>query len=491
MILAIDIGTTRIKAALFDSEGNSLKLELLDLPDEGSNSYQEIDARVWLKAFSEIISRLISAGEQNDLRAIVICGNGPTILPIDEKGEPIAPAITWLDRRAQKEAKEASIALNYSLDAAFNLPKILWMKRQTPNIYEKANLFVSCPEFIAGRLTGEWTTCLPNQGYKRIIWDRRALEMLELDVEKFPRFIGVGEIVGHIHDYAAKEFGLPKGLPVVMAGPDFIASLLGTATVKPGRTCDKAGTSEGINLCSERDIGDVEALLVMPHIIVPYFNISGVISSSGIALSWFRSRFLPKEDFETIYSRVASTKPGAEGLVFLPYLAGERSPHWDPNARAVFLGLGLHHDLNMMARAVLEGTAFAIREVLDVMESSGASVKDMRATGTPSLSPVWNQIKADITRKRLMVSSFPEPELAGCLAIGRFALGEESTLTEAAERVFIPAEIFEPRNDTESMYCDLYEVYIDSYRRLADLFPAISGLQKNAIVQQGPFGKGF
>jgi len=229
----------------------------------------------------------------------------------------------------------------------------------------------------------------------------------------------------------------------------------------------------------------------MPHIIVPYFNISGVISSSGIALSWFRSRFLPKEDFETIYSRVASTKPGAEGLVFLPYLAGERSPHWHPNARAVFLGLGLHHDLNMKARAVLEGTAFAIREVLDVMESSGASVKDMRATGTPSLSPVWNQIKADITRKRLMVSSFPEPELAGCLAIGRFALGEESTLTEAAERVFIPAEIFEPRNDTESMYCDLYEVYIDSYRRLADLFPAISGLQKNAIVQQGPFGKGF
>lgn len=491
MILAVDIGTTRIKAALFDAEGRSFKLEIVDLPDESSNYYEEINARLWLKAFSEIISRLIATREKNELKAIVICGNGPTILPIDERGEPLAPAITWLDRRAQQEAKEASIALNYSLDAAFNLPKILWMRQHLPNIYNRAHLFVSCPEFIAGRLSGEWTTCLPNQGYTRIIWDTKALEMLRLDIEKFPRFVGVGEIVGYIHDHAAREFGLPNGLPVVMGGPDFIASLLGTATVKPGRTCDKAGTSEGINLCSERDIGDEEALLVMPHIIPPYFNISGVISSSGIALSWFKSRFLPQEDFETVYARIASAEPGAEGLVFLPYLAGERSPHWDPNARAVFLGLGLNHDLSTMARAVLEGTAFAIREVLDVMESRGATVHDMRATGTPSLSPIWNQIKADITGKQLMVSSFPEPELAGCLAIGRFALGEESTLAEAAEKVFMPAEIFEPRKETESMYCELYEVYLDSYRRLADLFPTISVLQRNNGVQRGRFGTGF
>lgn len=112
MILAVDIGTTRIKAALFDAEGRSLKLEIVDLPDESSNYDEEINARLWLKAFSEIIARLIATGEKNELKAIVICGNGPTILPIDERGEPLAPAITWLDRRAQQEAKEASIALN-------------------------------------------------------------------------------------------------------------------------------------------------------------------------------------------------------------------------------------------------------------------------------------------------------------------------------------------------------------------------------------------
>jgi len=177
--------------------------------------------------------------------------------------------------------------------------------------------------------------------------------------------VGIGEIVGRVHARAAEVFGLPQGLPVVMGGPDFIASLLGTATVRPGRTCDKGGTSEGINLCSEKNTKDAGALLVMPHIVKPYFNISGVISTSGGALSWFKSHVLPAEDFDSIYRRVAATKHGAGGLVFLPYLAGERSPHWDPDARAVFLGLGLHHDLGTMARAVLEGTAFAMREVLD------------------------------------------------------------------------------------------------------------------------------
>lgn len=485
MILAVDIGTTRVKASLFDPEGRCAGLAAVELTESTSNSYNEVDARLWLRALSDISSQLLSESVRRELNAIVVSGNGPTILPIDARGEPLANAITWLDRRAQEEAKEASVALSYPLDAAFNLPKILWLRRHSPQVYASSRFFVSCPEFVIGHLTGEWTTCLPNEGYTRIIWDAVALEALSLETEKFPPFAGIGEIVGRVRASAADEFGLPQGLPVVMGGPDFIASLLGTATVRPGRTCDKGGTSEGINLCSEKDTGDAGALLVMPHVVKPYFNISGVISTSGKALSWFKSRFSPAEDFDATYRRVAATKPGAGGLVFLPYLAGERSPHWDPDARGVFLGLGLHHDLGMMERAVLEGTAFAMREVLDVMETAGARVEDMRATGMPSLSPVWNQIKADITGKRVMVSDFSEPELAGCLAIGRFALGEESSLAAAAERVFVPAHIFEPHKEMAPMYDDLFAIYLESYRRLAGLFPAVSKLQRQMEVPVG------
>ena len=486
----IDIGTTRVKAALFDDHGACLGLSAIDLSLSGQNSFREIDAHLWLKALAELARKLLGGVERESqrapeaLRAIVVSGNGPTILPIDERGEPLAPAITWLDRRARRESEEASTALHYRLDAAFNLPKILWLRRHAPMLYERAALFVSCPEFVIGRLTGEWTTCMPNQGYTRIVWDSAAIDALKLDARKFPRFAGIGEIIGQVSASAAVEFGLPARVPVVMGGPDFFASLLGTATVAPGRTCDKAGTSEGINLCSAKDTGDVGALLVMPHLVEPYFNISGVISTSGAAVSWFKDAFMPSKDYADYYAMAAASAPGASGLVFLPYLAGERSPHWDPNARGTFLGFGLHHDLAAMGRAVLEGTAFAMREVLDVMESAGARVEDMRATGLPSRSAVWNQVKADITGKRVLVSSFSEPELAGCFSIGSWAIGDAPSLVVASERAFVPARFYEPNSATSGLYDDLYSIYLESYRRLAPLFPAVAGVQRRLSVSR-------
>jgi xylulokinase len=426
----------------------------------------------------QLSARLLPQKYKNNLSAIVVCGNGPTILPIDSYGEPLASALTWLDHRAQKEAEEASRVLNYPLDAAFNLPKILWIRRNLPSLYERTAYFISCPEFIIGRLTGEWRTCLPNEGYTRIVWDSAAIDSLGLDSEKFPHFSAIGEIVGNVSASASEAFGFPSKIPVVMGGPDFIASLLGTATVEPGRTCDKGGTSEGINLCSEKGVENIPALLVMPHIIAPYFNISGVISTSGAAVSWFRDTFIATKQYESMYRMASIAKPGAGGLVFLPYLAGERSPHWDPDARALFLGLGLQNGLSEMSRAVLEGTAFAMRDVLDSMESAGATVSDMRATGLPSLSPIWNQIKADITGKRVMVSSFSEPELAGCFAIGSWALGEANSLKEASERIFIASSVFEPSYTTKQLYDELYLIYRESYRRLATLFPKLSNVQR-------------
>jgi len=478
LIFAIDIGTSRVKAALFNMEGTCLGLEGIDLLASHSKALTEIDAHLWLSAMIRLSERLLTREHRSSLTAIVVSGNGPTILPIDQYGEPLAFALTWLDRRAQKEAEEASRVLKYPLDAAFNLPKILWLRRNLPSLYERTAYFVSCPEFVIGRLTGEWRTCLPNEGYTRIVWDSAAIDSLVLDQDKFPRFSAVGEIVGEVSTIASDIFGFPSHIPVVMGGPDFIASLLGTATVEPGRTCDKGGTSEGINLCSEKSVENMPALLVMPHIIAPYYNISGVISTSGAAVAWFRDTFIATKQYESMYRMASMAKPGAGGLVFLPYLAGERSPHWDPDARALFLGLGLQHGLSEISRAVLEGTAFAMRDVLDSMESAGATVSDMRATGLPSLSPLWNQIKADITGKRVMVSSFSEPELAGCFAIGNWALGEAQSLKEASERIFVASSVYEPCHTTKQLYDELYSIYRQSYRTLAKLFPKLSNLQR-------------
>lgn len=502
MILAVDIGTSRAKAGLFDNSGTCRGIAAADYGELGPSQSNgiEIDARLWLHALRSLVADLAPGSARNAIRAVVICGNGPTILPVDCAGQPLAPAMSWLDRRATVEAEEASRKLGHPIDAVFNLPKILWLRKHRPELYERAHLFVSCPEFVAGRLTGAWTTCVPNAGYTAIIWDEASLRVFDLDERKFPPSVPIGSIVGKVHRQAALEFGLPQGIPVIMAGPDFFASLLGTATVAPGRTCDKGGTSEGINLCAEKPIdlpgvreelggpagrahkdkshgsrarAEIKSLLVMPHLIEPYYNISGVISTSGKALAWFRDAFLPGASFESIYARAAAVQPGADGLVFLPYLAGERSPHWDPDARALFMGLRLEHTLDHMARAVLESVGFAIRDVIEVMKSAGAYPIDLRATGLPSLSPLWNQIKADITGLPLMVPQFGEPELAGCFAIGLNALGEARSLSQAAEFVFKPGSSYEPGSGTASRYEELFHVYRESYARLSDLFPLL------------------
>jgi len=184
-IFVVDIGTTRIKAAVFDMDNHCLGLQSIDMEERTGESLENIDATLWLSALTQLAQGLLIPAVRDGLKAVVISGNGPTILPIDREGKPLALAMTWLDRRAQKEAAEASRALHYSVDAAFNLPKILWIRHNNPSLYERTYAFVSCPEFVAGRITGEWTTCVPNEGYRRIIWDDTALTALSLDRENF------------------------------------------------------------------------------------------------------------------------------------------------------------------------------------------------------------------------------------------------------------------------------------------------------------------
>ncbi|PKL06328.1 MAG: hypothetical protein CVV53_04820, partial [Spirochaetae bacterium HGW-Spirochaetae-9] len=295
MILAVDIGTSSVKAGLFDRAGaclalDSRSIETLASPDPVAH---EVLAGAWIEAFAALVPALAAAagtGAQNAgaVECVVVSGNGPTLVPVDAEGKALAPAVTWMDRRAVDEAILAGQAAGRFLDPTYNLPKALWFKRHRPDIYERTAHFSSCPEFLCGRLTGEWRSFLPAEGFQPIIWDAGSLRALGLDEAKFPPFIKLGEIVGTLTRSSAVAYGLPEGIPVVSGGPDFVVSLIGTATTRPGRACDRAGTSEGINLCHDGSFPDDSRLLLMPHVIEPYLNISGVISTSGKAISWFR-----------------------------------------------------------------------------------------------------------------------------------------------------------------------------------------------------------
>ncbi|HOV94219.1 MAG TPA: FGGY-family carbohydrate kinase [Spirochaetales bacterium] len=512
IILAIDIGTTSAKAALFDSEASCSALAKADIPTLHLEDpvCHEVAPSAWEMAVASMAWDL--AGDDpagfRSIEAVVVSGNGPTIVPIDANGKPLWNALTWMDRRASAEAADAGRALGRQIDPEYNLPKILWFREHKPDVYEKTRLFVSCPEYICGRLSGRWTTFLPAQGFEEIIWDDEALEALKLDKEKFPPFAKPGERLGVVTAEGEDLFGLPEGVSVIAAGPDFVASLLGTDTTRPGRACDRSGTSEGINLCTDKAMPKDDRLLFMPHVISPYRNISGVISTSGEALNWFRRTLgvntgagtglgATLESYEALFAQAARAAAGADKLLFLPYLAGERAPIWNPDARGVFFGLTLRHGHAEMARAVLESTAFAMRDVIDVMESLGAKVSDLRVTGRSSRNPVWNQIKADITGKPVLAPRFSDAELLGDLSIALYSLEgggsvesggptddgvDVNSLVDLTARIARIERIFEPDSTKTKLYDDLFGVYRQTYKALMPAFVSL----KNAGAPLDP-----
>jgi xylulokinase len=479
MILAFDIGTTSLKGGVIDGEGRLLaraetRLKPLQI---GPPFCHEADANGWLSALALVTAQL-AAHRYPDLAAVVVSGNGPTLVPADGQGRPLGYALTWMDRRAIEEAKQVSEASGVYIDPSFYLPKALWIFRHRPDIYERAAWFFPCPEFVGFHLTGQAHAFLPAPEFSRYIWTAELIGRLGMDPGKFPPFLPPARLMGTVRPAAEEVLGVPAGLPVVSGGPDFIMTLLGTGTVRPGRVCERAGTSEGINLCSASALEDPR-LLSLPHIIPGCHNISGMISTSGKALEWFKATTGREElDYETFLEEVCLVPPGAGRLLFLPYLTGERAPIWDPYARGTFLGLTLSHGRREMTRAVLESVGFAIRDIIEVMEEKGLAVEDMRITGGQAKSPLWNQAKADITGKRVLITEIQDAELIGDACVALYALGRFGSLAEAAERTARVRRVYEPCRELAGLYDELFGVYRDAYRGLKEVFRRLSGVQE-------------
>lgn len=479
MIFTVDVGTTTLKAALFSTEGELLKGKERPLVLKPNNDplYHEIDAYSWITTLREVGGDL-RIGPSTNISAIVVSGNGPTLVPVGEDDMPLDAAMTWMDRRCAEESAEVSALTGFYVDPTFYLPKALWFFKHKNELYKKTKYFFSCSEYIDYLLTGKAYTILPVPEYREFIWTEKLVSGLGMDWEKFPGFIIPTEFMGETSRTAASLFDIPEGVPVFAGGPDFIVSLIGTGTVAPGRACDRSGTSEGINLCTDKLIRD-KRLICVSHVIKGLYNISGPISTSGKALEWFR-RITGREgvSYEELFKEIETVPPGSGNLIFLPYLTGERAPIWDSDARGVFVGLTLGHRRQEMTRSVIESVGFAIRHVVSVMEEMGLTVKDLRITGSQAKSPAWNQIKADITGKDILVPVLKESELAGDMCIALFALGKYAVLAEAADSIVRIERIFTPNPGTGEVYDRLFGVYRESYDGLKPVFKKLAGNNK-------------
>jgi xylulokinase len=467
VLLTIDIGTSSFKSAFWDFDGNRLSFAAVPLSISSDGLKHEAECAQWLRAFESCCQKLAYSADLGNLaavEAVIISGNGPSLVPVlgdPSVGEslslPSENARLWLDRRAVKYQETVAEAMGGFVDASFFLPKIFYIKSDENELYRRTKYFLGCPEYLCCALTGEARTVFPSDGFDRWFWNDDVLERLGLDAGKFPPFIRPGDSYGTILPSTARRFGFSKNVPVITGGPDFFAAILGAGVTKPGQACDRTGSSEGINLCTKSRVND-QRLMSYGHPVKPYWNLSGVINTTGKAIEWCID-LLGINNFDDFFALAGQSKSGSGGLVFLPYLAGERAPVWDPSVRGLWRGISLSCTRPEFANSVLEGTAFAIRDVICVMEESGERTEQLRVTGGLAGCSHLNQIKADITGREILEPVYKEAELLGLAAIGACFLGKYSSFAETSVAMFRAEKHYSPNPQNKALYDELFFEY--------------------------------
>ncbi|MDF1566631.1 MAG: FGGY-family carbohydrate kinase [Spirochaetaceae bacterium] len=442
MILAADLGTGSLKAGLLAPDGTLTARVRIPYPHPSGLGREDFDSFQWEDAFREALKRLPPAR----LSAVALSGNGPTLVPCDAAGIPLAPADLWLQNRS----------IRHEGTDSYYLPKAAWLKAHDHGTWKNTRILLSCPEWLQFRLTGRPVMVLPNESFRRYIWDDRQLSAYDLDAGLFPEVVPMGSIVGGVTGNASVRFGLPVGLPLVAVGSDFMAALLGSGAIEPGMVCDRAGTSEGINYCASHPSGD-KRLRDLPHVVEGLWNAAVILSSTGAVFEWYRRLTgQVNRSYEETLSAVADTTPGQRAPLFFPGPRGDVL--WEFGGGSFHL-LEPGHGPAEMGRAVMEAIGFAVRRGVELLEAAGLPVVDMRVTGGQARGRVWNQMKADIVGKQLLIPDIEDAELAGAAACASAALGRSENILEASRNYVRIREVVDPDAEVGAAYDEAYARY--------------------------------
>jgi xylulokinase len=443
LILAVDIGTTAMKGGLVTPDGDLVAYHRVTYWEKTRQDYHSWDPKVWVEALREIVA---SVGGYQRISAVAVSGHGPTVIPVDEAGKVLFYALLWMDKRN----------LRFEGTKSFFLPKIAWFRQNHPDLYDRTKWFLSCPEYLNFFLTGVALTVTPSAEFNPYIWQGDDWKTYGVDPDKLPPFVTMAQGVGTVTPQASTFTGIPAGVPVVAAGSDFLVALVGSGAVEPGRTCDRAGTSEGINHCSPVPVAD-KSLRTLPHAVPGFYNISGILSSTGRLFEWVRRVTGQSErTYREILQEIENVPLDKSRPYFFPSF--ERNGDFE-FAQGGFLELHPDHTREDMGRAVVESIGFGIRRVLENLGANGCAVDELRVTGGQARNVIWNQLKADITGKRILVPEIEDAELLGSAACALVLQGEFGDLRSASEELVKVRAVFNPRGDRLEIYNELYEAY--------------------------------
>ena len=490
LLLGIDIGGTGTKAGVFDLDGT--------LIGSGYGEYQMIstvpgqaehDAELWWQATVKAVRASLQGVDPAHIKAIGVgCTNG--LIAVDDQAKPIRPAIMLWDQRALPEVERIkeqlgaetvfSITGNPLAPGAYSLPTLLWLKHHEPDSYEAAHKLMVPGGYLVARLTGEFTIDHSRASttllfdIRRRRWHTPFLKGLDIDEAKLPRPVACDEVVGNVTAEAAKLTGLAPGTPVVGGCMDTIGASLGTGVLDEGQCFIVMGTAARVAGPVRTDRFD-QRFMNCTHLSTDCYQYIGAINGVGSTLRWVRDNFGHQEQqeaersgenvYDLITAQAAASPPGSKGLLFLPYLAGERTPIWDPYARGVFFGVTLGHNRGDFFNSVLEGAAFAIRHVVELLEQDmELTINDLHIGGAAASSRVWNQIIANMVNKRVVSLTQSHTEVLGAALLAGVGLGLYGDYREAVAKTVVTGAAFEPDYNAHQTYSKLFPMYKQLYQ---------------------------
>lgn len=494
-VLGVDIGTTTVKAVLFDAAGRTLASAQAEYPTYyPQRSWAEQEPDDWWLTLAGLLRPLLGgAGGRYRVAAVGVSSQAPGLVPLDADGRPLCRALIWIDRRADREAAELGAALGerrvaaYSLnrpDSFYTAAKLLWFKRHRPQLYARTAVVVQTNGYVNFRLTGTIGMDAAHAGITQLFdvprgeWAADALGELGIDARLLPPVRPCGEIVGAVTAEAAAETGLPAGTPVIAGTVDGAAAALEAGVAEPGVAAEMSGTSS-VLVTSSAQVRFEPAFITMPHALPGQTLALAAMSASGASLKWLRDQLCrerPMAEGYGLLNAEAESAARRNDLIFLPYMAGERSPIWDSDARGVFFGLSLGTTRGDMIRAVMEGAAFALRHNIEIMERSGGRIGSLRLLGGTAKSAVWNRIKADILNRELDVLGESEGAPLGAAMLAGIAVGLYPNVRHVLAHARRSRQTVAPVGDLEPFYTRKFALYKSLYEQNAASFKALSHL---------------
>lgn len=489
--LGIDLGTSCIKTVFLEKDGEILAEGSSDLAVHYPKSgYAEQNPADWWSGTQNAIQNMKKKCPQAKIKGIGISGQMLGSVLLDKDGMLLDECIIWQDQRADQENEwiKERLGLEYILDETANYPlvsywapKLLWLKGHKLEIYQKTAHVLFPKDYLKYKLTGNYDIDVTDASgtmlfdTKNRCWNVGLFDKLGIKRDLVPESASEStDVIGYVTEEAADFLGIPKGIPVVAGGGDQMCGAVGLGVVEEGVVASTIGTSGCVFSYSKDCPIDrkMRAMLSYCHSVPGSYCVYGCTLSAGGSFSWLRDTLFEgkKTAYEEMTKLAEKAAPGSEGLLFLPYLNGERTPHPDPDARGIFFGLSVRQGKAEIVRSVMEGVTYSLRDIIEIMREEGIAVREVRAAGGGASSRLWLQMQADIFHARVAVTNVKEAPATGAAMLAAAAGGAFQNLKEAAKTVVKVKAVQEPDAGRMVCYDSFYESYVKLYDTVCSLY---------------------